>query len=176
MLKGVEISKTAWYGEDKVNPVNPYSVKGHVDSLSDSKKEILVSQMAAKLYYMQYLKNLESVIALYDCYNFSEESNVDNYVDDYELSSGANIAALLTSGLFLYRRRANLLNFGTYFSNIYPLIGIYGFSYFAFKIIFGSPAQAKYPIKQEIIKDTYAKAHTDAVKINNMLRFNAAEI
>jgi hypothetical protein len=178
MLQGKEASPVGLFAFNTTSMTNPYSVKDHVEKLPENAQNAVKSSVAANLTYMLYLKRLESILELYDCYNVEDEKNLLNsYPRGYDyLPTTAAIFAAGVSAYYLKRKfNLPLFHFETYVDKIYPLLFVFGFSYFGFKIMAGSSYRRSVNADDYAIFSTKSKLHTDCVKINNTLRFSRAD-
>jgi hypothetical protein len=178
MLQGKEVSPVGLFAFNAPNMTNPYSVKDHVEQLPENSQYAVKSIVAANLSHMLYLKRLESILDLYDCYDVEDEKKLLNGLPrgyDY-IPTTATIVAAGVSALYL-RRKFNLplFQFETYVDKLYSLLFVFGFSYFGFKIFCGRSYEKYFKSADCAILSTKSKLHTDCVKINNTLRFKRSD-
>lgn len=177
MLKGKEASPVGLFTYNTTNMTNPFSVKDYVDKLPEESQTAVKSYLANNLTYMLYLKRLESILDLYDCYDAKDESKFRSSFNPSInlLGTTANLFAVAISALYLRRSKLPLLQFNTYVDKLYPFLFVYGSSYFGFKMIYGLGYRRLLNLDDYSIVNAKSKLHTDCIKINNLLRFSLAD-
>jgi len=178
MLQGKEASPVGLFAFNTPNMANPYSVKDHVEKLPEKSQNAVKSIVAANLSHMLYLKRLETILELYDCYDVEDEKKLFKGLPngyDYIPTTAAIVSAGVTA--FLLKRKFNLpiFHFETYVDKLYPFLFVYGFTYFGFKILSGKSYEKYFKSADNAILSTKSKLHTDCVKINNTLRFKKSD-
>jgi len=175
MLKGKEPSPIGVHAYSTINMTHPYSVPQHVQSLPDSSQAIVKSNLADNLTHMLYLKRLESLLDLYDCYDPKDEKSFrESFRPSYAIMPTMAFAVgAVASCVYLKRTcKLPLLQFETYVNKLYGFLFVFGFSYFGFKVLYGSLDKRTKNLDDFAILSAKSKLHTDSVKINNSLRFS----
>lgn len=123
---------------------------------------------ARNLQEMYYLKQLENMLNLYDCACYNT-----TLVQPKNISSTFSAqATILTVLYFLYKKKSSPLMFSSYINHIYPLTFISLLSFTFWNYLSRPKVQNPY----EEIDKAKAELHTQAVRINNNLKYATNEI
>jgi hypothetical protein len=183
MLDGKEISKVDYGHFGPPNMTHPFDVKTHVDKLTYDQQKPIRQLLSHKLKTMVHVKQIEDMLFLYDIYDVNQEKKICRNISNKgePLSKISSFASLLVSGLsigyFLYKKKYSLFMFDSYSQNIYPILGLFIFSYTTSKYLCSHGINYKLleGLEHQNIWLARDLMHSQAITLTNKLRFEIKE-
>ena len=160
----------------------PHPIKEYLQTFSQAELHPLRRELAKRLNKMLYIKQLEEMLTLYDCYDYKDETNFMNQKEVPQVKEMAKTATPIFTAIpvfaFILLKRSNPFLFSSYVNNIYGVTYTTLLSLAFLKFTFTREEMLvglKYFADSSIVM-AKSEIHSECIALTNSLMFSQSEM